>query len=120
MKEIPTKRKEATKFLKEKVRGQKVFIKFDSIKYDKENNLLCYFYLRNKTFINAHIIKNGLADVVITFNYKYKQKFLDQKMLDIQLMNYIGYVKGAKENLYKKLSEIHFGPKFSQLPKYFI
>ena len=67
---------DAVLFLKEKTRGQKVSIKFDSTKYDNENNLLCYLYLKNKTFINAHLIKNNLVDVDVTRDYKYKSKFL--------------------------------------------
>jgi len=66
----------AIKFLIEKTTGQKVFMKFDNRKYDELNNLLCYLYLRNKTFINAHIIKEGLVDVDISTDFKYKDKFL--------------------------------------------
>jgi len=50
-------------------------LKFDSVKYDGENNLLCYLYLQNKTFLNAHLIKNDLADVDTTLAYQYKSKF---------------------------------------------
>ncbi|MFN3821170.1 MAG: DNA methyltransferase [bacterium] len=77
VKENPKKNEEAIKFLEEKTRGQKVFMKFDNIKYDATNNLLCYLYLCNKTFLNAHLIKNGLADVDTTFDYKYKTKFVN-------------------------------------------
>jgi len=70
---------EAIQFLREKTRGEKVFMKFDNIKYDDKNNLLCYLYLRNKTFLNAHLIKNGFADVDIERDYKYKSKFLTYK-----------------------------------------
>ncbi|MBL7105843.1 MAG: thermonuclease family protein [Bacteroidales bacterium] len=77
IKENPTKREEAIKFLKTKTKGQKVFLRFDAIKYDKQDNLLCYLYLSNKTFLNAHLIKNGLADVDTTLEYKYKIKFLN-------------------------------------------
>ncbi|MBM4348725.1 MAG: site-specific DNA-methyltransferase [Deltaproteobacteria bacterium] len=72
----PDKNGQAVQFLKEKTRGQKVFMKFDTIKYDRENNLLCYLYLWNKTFLNAHLIKNELVDVDNSFDYKYKSKFL--------------------------------------------
>ncbi len=34
-------------------------------------------YLENKTFINAHLIKNGLAKVDGDIDFKYKNKFLD-------------------------------------------
>ena len=68
---------EAVNFLKNKTSKQRVFLRFDSQKYDKNNNLLCYLYLQNKTFINAHLIKNQLVDVDDNFNYKYKIKFLN-------------------------------------------
>jgi site-specific DNA-methyltransferase (adenine-specific) len=68
---------QAIRFLTEKTKGQKVFMKFDNQKYDEGNNLLCYLYLKNKTFINAHIIKEGLADVDILTDFKYKNKFIN-------------------------------------------
>lgn len=71
----------AIQFLKEKTRGQKVFIKFDTTKYDEKNNLLCYLYLWNKTFLNAHLIKNSLVDVDVTRDYKYKSKFSSYRRL---------------------------------------
>jgi site-specific DNA-methyltransferase (adenine-specific) len=67
---------EAIAFLNEKVKGQKVFMQFDHQKYDEHNNLLCYLYLKNKTFINAHLLKEGLAEVDIDVFFKYKNKFL--------------------------------------------
>ena len=79
VKENPETKEEAIQFLREKTHGQKVFLKFDADKYDGGNNLLCYLYLRNKTFLNAHLIKSGLADVEKTLNYKYKAKFLAER-----------------------------------------
>lgn len=76
---VKTKKKkinEAIRFLQTKLRNQRVFMRFDSLKYDEEKNLLCYLYLKNKTFINAHLIKNNLVDVDSSFDYKYKTKFL--------------------------------------------
>ncbi len=66
----------ATEFLEEKTKGQKVFLKFDEIKYDNENNLLAYLYLENKTFVNAHLIKSKLVQVNEEYEFKYKEKFL--------------------------------------------
>ncbi len=77
VKETPGKSSEAIRFLKEKTKGQKLFMKFDNIKYDERNNLLGYLYLWNKTFLNAHLIKNGLVDVDTALDYKYKAKFLN-------------------------------------------
>jgi len=71
----PETSRQAIQFLRDKTRGQKVFMKFDAIKHDHDNNLLCYLYLQNKTFLNAHLIKSGLVDVDDTLDYKYKEKF---------------------------------------------
>lgn len=67
---------EGIRYLIEKTKGQKVFMKFDGRKHDDQNHLLCYLYLKNKTFINAHIIKDGIVDVDTSFPYKYREKFL--------------------------------------------
>jgi site-specific DNA-methyltransferase (adenine-specific) len=77
VKEKKSVNEQAIKFLLEKTKGQKVFMKFDNQKYDERNNLLCYLYLKNKTFINAHIIKEGLVDVDGLTEFKYKDKFLN-------------------------------------------
>ena len=81
VKENHTKDGAAIEFLKEKVIGKKVFLKYDSVKYDEENNLLCYLYLQNKTFINAHLIKNDLVNVNTSMEYKYKQRFLKYRIV---------------------------------------
>lgn len=77
VKEDPVINGKATSFLIEKTKGKRVFLKYDNVKYDKENNLLCYLYLENKTFINAHLIKNGLVQVDDNIEFKYKDKFLN-------------------------------------------
>ncbi len=71
------KQSEAINFLKSKLKNQRVYMRFDSLKYDQEDNLLCYLYLKNKTFINAHLIKYGLVDVDSDFDYKHRMKFLN-------------------------------------------
>ena len=70
-------RDKAIKFLKDKFRKRKIFLKYDAIKYDNENNLLCYVYLDNKTFINNHLIRTGYVNVDISFDYIYQKKFLN-------------------------------------------
>ena len=77
VKPIKEKLSAAKKFLKEKTKGQKVFLRFDEVKYDEQNNLLCYLYLKNKTFINAHLIKNGFAETDRSFEYKHYKRFLN-------------------------------------------
>ncbi len=76
IKEDPLINGDAINFLKEKTKGKRIFLRYDSVKYDNENNLLCYLYLENKTFINAHLIKNGLVQVDSKTDFKYKNKFL--------------------------------------------
>jgi len=66
----------AISFLINKTKGQKVFMRFDTDKHDNSNRLLCYLYLKNKTFINAHLVKEGLVDVDVSSNFKYRDKFL--------------------------------------------
>jgi len=73
----------AREFIKKKVNSQKVFLKFDEVKYDNENNLLCYLYLKNKTFMNAHLIKNGYAFADRETNYKYKSKFIGLEQANV-------------------------------------
>jgi DNA modification methylase len=70
---------QAIQFLSEQTHGQKVFMKFDEIKHDKENNLLCYLYLGNKTFLIAHLVRSGLVDVDTATNYRYKERFINQR-----------------------------------------
>lgn len=77
IKEDPLINGKATDFLIEKTNGKRVFLKYDNIKHDKESNLLCYLYLENKTFINAHLIKSRLVKVDEELDFKYRSKFLN-------------------------------------------
>ncbi len=76
IKQAPEVNGRATDFLRSKFKGKKVFLRYDEIKYDEENHLMVYMYLENKTFINAHLLKNRLARVDESIDYKYKAKFL--------------------------------------------
>jgi site-specific DNA-methyltransferase (adenine-specific) len=67
---------EAVQFIENLTKGQKVLLKFDEKKHDENNNLLCYLYLKNKTFVNARLIKKGLVEVDTTSDYKMKSKFV--------------------------------------------
>lgn len=73
----PGEELKAMQFLQEKFKKRRVFLKYDKIKYDTENTLLCYLYLDNKTFINRHLIKTGFVSVDTTIDYKYKKKFME-------------------------------------------
>lgn len=65
----------AIAYLKEKFSGKRIFLKYDNQKYDSQNNLMVYLYLENKTFINAHLLKDKMALVDDTMDFKYKSKF---------------------------------------------
>ena len=77
IKEKTEKKAQAIEFLQSKTKGQKVFMKFGQVKHDSKNNLLCYLYLQNKTFINAHLVKEGLVLTDTEMDFKYKNKFTD-------------------------------------------
>ncbi len=67
--------KEAIAFLKKKILKRQIFLRYDEIKYDQNDVLMAYVYMKNKTFINAHLLKHGLCDVDDTYDFKYKRKF---------------------------------------------
>ncbi|MBK7098055.1 MAG: site-specific DNA-methyltransferase [Sphingobacteriales bacterium] len=75
IKQNPVINGRATEYLINKVRGKKVFLKYDEVKHDNENNLMVYLYLENKTFINAHLLKENLVLVDNSIDFKYKSKF---------------------------------------------
>jgi len=70
-----TKVEDAVNFLKNLTKNSRVYIKFDGVKYDENNHLLVYLYLKNKTFINAHLLKNNLAKIDTSIDFRYKTKF---------------------------------------------
>jgi site-specific DNA-methyltransferase (adenine-specific) len=75
IKQNPALNNEAIQYLHEKLKGKRVFMRYDEIKYDSNNYLMAYLYLENKTFVNVHLLKTGLVEVDNTLNYKYKTKF---------------------------------------------
>ena len=77
IKQNPATNTEATKYLHKKLKGRRVFLRYDDIKYDSENRLMAYLYLENKTFINAHLLKEKLAEVDNNVAFRYKNKFLE-------------------------------------------
>ncbi len=74
--EIPAYHEQAVEFLKSKFKNHKVFLKYDTIKYNDNDELMCYMYLDNKTFINNHLIRTGYVAVDERFDYSCKGKFL--------------------------------------------
>ena len=64
-------------YLTEKIKGKRIFLKYDKLKHDEENVLLCYLYLENKTFVNAHLIKSWLVGIDSSYGYRHRGKFLE-------------------------------------------
>ncbi len=77
IKQNPQINGKASDFLITKLKGKKIFLKYDEIKHDADNHLMAYLYLENKTFINAHLLKEGLVDVDSQMEFKHKNKFLN-------------------------------------------
>jgi site-specific DNA-methyltransferase (adenine-specific) len=75
VKPVEAKKAEAIEFLQKLTRGQKVFLKFDEKKFDDQDNLLVYLYLKNKTFVNRHLIRSGLVDIEPSLRYFKRQNF---------------------------------------------
>ena len=76
IKPLKNKTADAAAFIRRQTDGKKVFIKFDRDKHDKAGNLLCYLYLSNKTFINAHLIKAGLATADKNTTHRHLGRFI--------------------------------------------
>jgi site-specific DNA-methyltransferase (adenine-specific) len=80
IKEKPEMNGKAVEYLRKKTMGERIVLRFDALKHDNDNNLLCYLYLKNKTFINAHLIQSGLVDVDTSKEYKYRNSFLAKRV----------------------------------------
>ena len=76
VKPIAEKQDEAIAFIRNLTRGQRVFLKFDEQLRENGETPLAYLYLKNKTFVNMHLIKNRLAEVDTSMNYKAKSRLL--------------------------------------------
>lgn len=76
IKENPQYSEKAVDFLNSKFQKRKVFLKFDKVQYDAQNNMLCYVYIDNKTFVNNHLVRTGFVTVDTDIEYSCKNKFL--------------------------------------------
>ncbi|MCM8811363.1 MAG: site-specific DNA-methyltransferase [Candidatus Omnitrophica bacterium] len=69
------KKKETFEYLQNYILGKKVFLKFYKNKFE-DDLIKAYVYLKNKIFINAYLIKCGLAKPDFLINHKYREKFI--------------------------------------------
>lgn len=75
--EIKAMGRRSYEFTKKLAEGKVVSLEFDVERYDKYKRLLAYVYLKDGTFVNAQIIKEGYASLM-TYppNVKYADLFL--------------------------------------------
>ena len=70
------KKEDTIHYLQEYILGKNVFLKFHDNKVINQNTVMAYVYLKNKIFVNAYLIKSGLAVPDFSVNHKYKDKFI--------------------------------------------
>ena len=71
-----TKRDAALRYLKERILKKEVFLKFDNCPVLNEDTIEAYVYLKNKIFVNAYLIKSGMAVPDFSRDFKHKKKFI--------------------------------------------
>ena len=63
-------------YLKNYLLNKKIYLKFDKNYVANKDFVEAYVYLKNKIFINAFLIKNGLAFTDMKSNYDLKKRFI--------------------------------------------
>jgi len=70
------KKDDTIRYLKRYILGKNIFLKFQNGKVISKNTIMAYVYLKNKIFVNAYLIKSGLASPDFSINHKFKDKFV--------------------------------------------
>lgn len=77
---VGSRRAGAISYLREKTDGQRVVVKSGDANgaatIDAHGNRLCYLYLANKTFVNAHLIKAGFAVADQGIAHRHRERFI--------------------------------------------
>jgi len=71
------KKDDVIKYLKEFVLKKEVFLRYDNGGVLNKDTIEAYVYLKNKIFINAHLIKSGMVSPDLSRDFKYKNKFVE-------------------------------------------
>jgi len=71
------KKEKALEYLRNRILKKEVYLKFDNCSVLDKNTVSAYVYLKNKIFVNAYLIKTGIAKADRTKEYKYKAKFIE-------------------------------------------
>jgi DNA modification methylase len=87
----PHRKDETINYLHHYILGKNVILKFENSDVVDKETVRAYVYLKNKIFVNAYLIKSGLAVPDLSYNYRYKDKFVkiwketkDGKGMDIE------------------------------------
>jgi len=70
------KKEDTMRYLQDYLLGKNIFLKIGNNELKIENALPAYVYLKNKIFVNAYLIKSGLASPDFSENHTYKNKFI--------------------------------------------
>ena len=70
-------KEKALEYLHNRILKKEVYLKFDNGSVLDKNTVSAYIYLKNKIFVNAYLIKSGIAEADTTKDYKYKAKFIE-------------------------------------------
>ena len=57
------RQQDAIGYLEDLLAGQKVYMRFDKVSHDADDDRLCYLYLANRTFVNGRMIREGFAGI---------------------------------------------------------
>lgn len=68
---------ETINYLRQYVRTKEIILDFDRNSVLDNNTVEAYVYLKNRIFINAYLIKAGLAEADRSKDYKNKAKFIE-------------------------------------------
>ena len=70
-------KEKALEYLHNRILKKEIYLKFDNESVLDENTVSAYVYLKNRIFVNAFLIKSGMAEAEKTKDYKYKTKFIE-------------------------------------------
>lgn len=70
--------RQAKRFVTQVIEGRKVFLEGDDAQapLDKYGRRLAYVYLEDQTLLNRELIRQGYAEAIYFFPYKFKEEFL--------------------------------------------
>jgi len=69
------RKEETIRYLRNYILGKNIFLKFHNDRVVERDTVMAYVYLKNRIFVNAYLVKSGLAVPDFSVNHKYKDKF---------------------------------------------